>query len=122
MSTRVHLVSAIVVLGLALAHTGYTAVAFGSWSPGAVWFAGTGLGLLLLSALNLAARRAVPVPGPVARLAVVANAVGLLFGLGAVLAVPEPQAFVVLAGLAGLALSAPRALSARSPRTDGPVL
>lgn len=39
---------------VALAHSGLTAMIYDSWRPAAVWFLGTGLGLLLLAVMNWA--------------------------------------------------------------------
>jgi hypothetical protein len=60
-----------------------------------VWFAGTGLGLLLLVFLNVAFRRA-PQDPVVRRLCHGSNLAFSLFGVAGALAVPEPQAYAVL--------------------------
>jgi hypothetical protein len=43
--------SALVLLGVV--HMGFTALSFKSWSLGAAWFLGTGLGFVVLGFLNL---------------------------------------------------------------------
>jgi hypothetical protein len=113
---RIHQVCSAVVVALALVHTALTPVVSGHWGPGAVWFAGTGLGLLLLGALNIAARRDSAAVGT-RRACAIANLVALAYVAAAVFAVPEPQAFVVLAALAGQALAGLKVLSpSRSSR------
>ncbi len=109
LALRVHLVCAWAVAAIALLHLGVTATLHG-WNAGAVWFAATGLGFLLLAAVNLAARAddgAVRVRS-VAR---AANLVAVAFAIAAVFAVPEPQAFVLLAALVGQALAGLRVLA-----------
>ena len=69
---------------------------YSRWSPGAVWFLGTGLGLLLLGAINWTHVGMEPCERPTAPIIRWANVVFLLFGFGAVAAVDEPQAWVVV--------------------------
>lgn len=107
---RVHLGSSALLAVLALAHATFSFVAYASWSADAVWFLGTGLGLLLLSTLNLSHIGVEPCPQPTTRLVRIANWVFLAFGVAAVVAVPMPQAFGVLAGLLGQAIAASRTL------------
>lgn len=90
---------------IALTHSALTFVLHSGWSPDAVWFLGTGLGLLLLAGLNWTHIGIEPCRLPTARLVRVANWVFVLFGIGAVIAVPEPQAFAVQAALVGQALA-----------------
>ena len=98
---RVHLASS-GGLGLAaVAHVAYTLVAFGRWSPDAVWFAGAGLGLLLLGALNYSHLGVQPCLQPTTRLVRLANWGFLLFGISAAWAVPEPQAYFIVLCLGG---------------------
>lgn len=101
----VHLLSSGTLCLLALIHSALTPVFYRGWPPNAVWFLGTGLGLLLLGGSNVAHVGIEPCRQPTARLVRWANWVFLLFGVGAVLAVPEPQAYLVLAGLAGQAVA-----------------
>jgi hypothetical protein len=88
------------LLVIAIVHSTLTPVIYRRWTPGAVWFLGTGLGLLLLALLNLTHVGAEPSRHPAARVVRWANWIFLLFGIGAVVAVPEPQAFVVVSALA----------------------
>lgn len=74
-------------------------------SPNAVWFFGTGLGLLLLGVLNWAHVGGEPCRMPIAPVVRSANVVFLVFGFAAVAAVNEPQGWVIVAGLVGQALA-----------------
>ena len=100
-----HLIASGLVALLALAHSALTFAFYLPWGPDAVWFLGTGLGLLLLALLNLTHIGIEPCCRPTARLVRWSNWVFLLFGVGAVVAVPEPQAYLVLCGLAGQAIA-----------------
>ena len=102
---RAHLAAAGLLGLIAGIHCGLTFVFFSSWSPDAVWFFGTGLGLLLLSALNLSHIGVEPCLQPTTRLVRTANWVFFFFGIAATFAVPEPQAFVLLLCLAVQALA-----------------
>ena len=81
------------------------------WVPEAVWFLGTGLGLLLLALMNLAHVGLGPCPQPTAVAVRYVNWFFVAFGVAAVVAVPEPQAYVVLAALLGQALAGTRTLT-----------
>jgi hypothetical protein len=105
-SRRFHRVASGLLAGIALAHSGLTFVFYPTWSPDSVWFLGTGLGLLLLALLNWTHVGIEPCRLPTARLVRLANWAFVLFGIGAVVAVPEPQAFAVLAALVGQAVVA----------------
>ena len=102
---RVHLTASWALALVALAHSALTALLYPSWTPDAVWFLGTGLGLLLLAATNLSHIGIEPCAQPTARLVRPANWGFLLFGLGAVVAVPEPQAILVVLALLGQAVA-----------------
>lgn len=95
---------------LAILHSVLTAALFDSWSSDSVWFLGTGLGLLLLAGMNLAHVGLGPCTMPTAPAVRAANWVFVLFGLGALLAVPEPQAAVIVAALVVQAVSSHRTL------------
>ena len=103
---RVHLLASGLLAVIALLHSALTFVLYRGWSPESVWFLGTGLGLVLLAALNWTHIGLEPCRMPTARLVQVANWVFVLFGIGAVIAVSEVQAFVVLTVLAGQAVAA----------------
>lgn len=106
---RRHALSTGLLPVLGTLHTGLTPVLYRALTPEAVWFAGTGLGLVPLGAVNRVARQAAP-RTPVRRLALTANRALAAFGVLAVIAVPEPQALLVL----GAAIGAGVALAARA--------
>ncbi len=109
------------VLGvLALAHAALTLLLYDAWSPDAVWFLGTGLGLLLLSVMNLAHVGLEPCTLPTAPAVRTANWVFVLFGLGALAAVPEPQAGVIVAAALVQAVSSHRTLRRTGVRAPLP--
>lgn len=107
---RAHRAASVVLGVLAIIHGSLTALLYGSWSADAVWFLGTGLGLLLLAAMNLAHVGLGPCTMPTAPVVRVANWVFVVFGFGAVMAVPEPQAVVIVAALVLQAVSSHRTL------------
>lgn len=102
---KVHRVATGVLGGLAVVHSGLTSVFYDSWSPEAVWFLGTGLGLLFLAVGNWSHVGLEPCDLPTAPVIRWANVLFLLFAVGAVIAVPEPQAFVILAAIAVQAIA-----------------
>ena len=75
-----------------------------------MWFAGTGLGLLVLAGINLAYIGVEPCRQPTTKAIRIANYLMAAFGVAACIAVPEPQAGVVLAALVGQAVAALRTL------------
>ena len=84
---------------LSIAHIGLTPMIYDGWTPEAVWFVGTGVGLLLLAVVNWAHVGLEPCRQPTAPAVRYANVVYLVFGVAAVIAVPEFQAYVLFAGL-----------------------
>ncbi len=101
----VHLIAAILLGLLAIVHAGLTFVVFPTWSPDSVWFLGTGLGLLLLAVFNLTHIGIEPCRHRSVRLIRYANWPFLMFGIAAATAIPEPQAFVIVACLAAQAVA-----------------
>lgn len=106
----VHIVASGALSLLAVIHSGLTPVFYSRWSAGALWFLGTGLGLLLLGLLNLVHIGREPCRQPTARFVRLANWAFVLFGVGAVVTLPEPQAFVVTAALIVQAVTSHRTL------------
>jgi hypothetical protein len=98
-----HSLSAYVLVALGTGHTLLTPIFYPGFSADALWFAGTGLALLFLGLLNIAAQQN-PIP-ILLNLCVIANLMGAFF-LGLVTcAVPEFQAFVALLAASGLVVS-----------------
>jgi hypothetical protein len=96
---RLHLFASWAVTAIGLAHCVVTAFAFGAWTDGAVWFLGAGLGVLFVGTLNLAHIGLGPCRMPTTRFVRAVNWVFLVFGVAALLAVPEPQAIALVAAL-----------------------
>lgn len=90
---------------VALAHCAVTPLMYSRLSPSAIWFLGTGLGLLLLGVLNWTHLGVEPCDVKTAPVVRWSNVVFLVFSFGAVAAVNEPQAWVVVAGLMGQAIA-----------------
>jgi hypothetical protein len=90
------------VIALGAVHT-VAARCYGELSPDAVWFAGSGLALVFLGLLNVAAdatataRAWVPCR--------IGNVLGVAFGAPAAIAVGEPQGYVGLIFLVALAVT-----------------
>jgi hypothetical protein len=105
-----HRLTAYALVALGTVHA-LLATGYGAFSPDAVWFAGTGLALVFLGLLNVAA--VVAASRPVWTLCRVANVLGLGLGVAGVRAVPEPQAYAGLLLLLALLVGS---LAARVPR------
>lgn len=105
---RLHRGSSWLLAIVALGHSALTFRLGVGWAPEAVWFLGTGLGLLLLALMNLAHVGLGPCPQPTAVAVRYVNWLFVAFGVAAVVAVPEPQAYLVLAALVGQALAGTR--------------
>ncbi len=95
MARRIHLAASGLVAVIAFVHVGLAIPIYGEWSPDAVWFVGTGIGLLLIAGMNLTHIGVEPCHQPTARFVRAANWVYALFALTTLLAVPEPQAMVL---------------------------
>ena len=108
---RIHRASSLVIAIVSLLHCALTFVLYSAWNPESVWFLGTGLGLLLLAITNIAHVGIQPCRQPTAPVVRIANWIYFLFGVGAVIAVPEPQAFLILAGLFAQALAGQNTLT-----------
>ena len=97
---KAHRAASTIIVLFALLHTVLTPILYDGWTPDSVWFLGTGIGLMLLGALNLAHIGIEPCRSPTARLVRWANYVFVVFGGAAVVAVPELHAFVLVAAIA----------------------
>lgn len=95
------------VVGLiGVVHVTYTFEIFDELSQEALYFAGTGLGVVVLVLFNYAIWR-VPSPDRLARrLTHCANAIMAIYGFFAIRAVPEPQAYVGFAAFIVLVMAA----------------
>jgi hypothetical protein len=102
---RVHLFSSGLVGVIALAHCAVTFVFYKEWSQNAVWFFGTGVGLLSIAVMNIAHVGLEPCRQPTAPVIRLLDCLFVGLGLAAVVAVPEPQAYLVVVGLIGQAVA-----------------
>ncbi|HEY0672644.1 MAG TPA: hypothetical protein VGD27_10270 [Longimicrobiales bacterium] len=107
----VHRSATSVLAILAILHSTLTFVLYDQWTPDAVWFLGTGLGLLFLAVSNWSHVGLEPCSQPTAPVVRWANFIFVLLGIAAVIAVPEPQAYLVLAALVVQAIAGTRTLS-----------
>ena len=112
---RIHLAASGLIALIAFVHLGLAVPVYGEWSPDAVWFVGTGMGLLLIAGLNLAHIGVQPCHQPTARFVRAANWVYALFALTTLLAVPEPQAMALVFLLIVQAIVASRTLPGLRP-------
>jgi hypothetical protein len=95
-SVRLHRASSFALIALGFVQMALTPARYGGLTAGAIWFAGTGLAMMLLGALNVVVRRGAirdPVAFSACRLA---NAAFVALGVFAVSAIPEPQTIVTL--------------------------
>ncbi len=90
------------LIGLGILHTLLTPLFYSGFTTDALWFAGTGLGLLFLGLFNLAVLKS----GAQAalNLCLIANIIGSLYGILIVIILPEPQAFLALLAFLGVTL------------------
>jgi hypothetical protein len=102
---RIHRTSSFVVAFVALVHIAVTFMMYDEWSPDAVWFLGTGVGLLCMAVMNIAHVGVEPCALPTAPVVRWLNWVLVALGVAAIVAVPEPQAMVIVLGLVGQAVA-----------------
>ena len=107
---KLHRISSILLGILAVVHASVTGLLYSAWDADSVWFLGTGLGLLLLAVMNYTHIGLEPCRQPTAPAIRWANWVFLLFSGSALLAVPEPQAFIIVLGLLGQAVAGQKTL------------
>lgn len=101
----IHRSSSALVAVIALIHCGVTFVFYDQWSPNAVWFFGTGVGMFTIAAMNFAHVGLGPCRQPTAPLIRWLDCLFVGLGLAALVAVPEPQAILVVIGLTGQAVA-----------------
>ena len=100
---RIHRISSGLVGVIALVHCAVTFVFYDRWSPDAVWFFGTGVGLLTIAIMNYAHVGIEPCRQATAPVIRWLNVVYVGLGFAALAAVPEPQAVLIVLGLVGQA-------------------
>jgi hypothetical protein len=102
---RIHRISSGLVGVIALVHCAVTFVFYKEWSANAVWFFGTGVGMLSIAVMNIAHVGLEPCRQPTAPVIRWLDCLFVGLGLAAVVAVPEPQAYLVVIGLIGQAVA-----------------
>lgn len=93
---KVHLVVSILVVILGLLHIAVTFHDFDHLSMNAVWFAGSGVAIVLAGFLNIAMLRDVGNDRVICAMCIVTNVVFLLGFAGATFMLPQPQVYVGL--------------------------
>jgi len=107
---RIQLAASGLVTLIAVAHLGLTLPLYRHWTADAVWFFGAGLGVLLVGILNLIHIGVEPCDRPTAKFVKITNWGYAAFGLATLAAVPEPQAYVLVAALLVQTVAAHRTL------------
>ena len=102
---RIHRISSSIVGLIALVHCAVTFVFYKEWSPDAVWFFGTGVGLVSIAVMNIAHVGLEPCRQPTAVAIRWLDFIFVGLGLAALVAVPEPQAALIVLGLVGQAIA-----------------
>lgn len=87
------------LIGLGILHTLLTPLFYPGFTIDALWFAGTGLGLLFVGLFNLAVLKSGA--QAVLDLCLIANIIGVVYGILVVIILPEPQVFLALLGFLG---------------------
>ena len=90
---------------VSLVHIGVTFIEYDSWNPDALWFFGTGVGLLTIAVMNLAHVGLEPCRMPTTPAVRWLNYLFVLLGLSALYAIREPQAIAIVLGLVGQAVA-----------------
>lgn len=102
---QIHRISSGLVGVIALIHCGVTFVFYDRWSPNAVWFFGTGVGMLSIAIMNFAHVGVEPCRQPTAPVIRWLDWLFVGLGFAALAAVPQPQAVLVVVGLLGQAIA-----------------
>ena len=96
---RAHRAATAVIGLMGVLHSLLTAAFYSGWTPSALWFLGSGLGLVLLALMNWAHVGLEPCALPTAKVVKWGNVVYGVFGIAAAFAVPEPHALLLVAAL-----------------------
>ena len=87
------------IIGAALLHSVVTFFIYDITTPDALWFFGTGLGLLLLALMNWSHVGLGPCNQPTAPVVRYANVMYAVFAVASVFVIREPQAYVLTVAL-----------------------
>src|SRR5690242_2572177 len=110
--------SAMLCALLGLVHLGFGFVNFREFTPNALWFAGTGIALLVFPAMNWATFAGPPPPPSVRRLVLALDALMVVFGVVVARAVPAPQSYALLATYIAIGFSGAITSQRRARATD----
>ncbi len=97
LTKKLHAASAVLFVALGVVHTLFTFTFATALTQRAVWFAGSGLAMIFAGFLNIARARSAKSDKVVRALCHTANALLVVFGVLAAVAVNEPQAYVGIA-------------------------
>lgn len=107
MARTLHKLCAVLFVGLGVVHTLFTFTFAERLTQGAVWFAGSGLAMIFAGFVNLAFGRGAAGRDRVVRLlCYLTNALLLVFGALAAVAVQEPQGYLGIALIVVMAVTA----------------
>jgi hydrogenase-4 membrane subunit HyfE len=98
-----HLIAACLIAILGVIHTAMTPVFYHAFTLDAIWFAGTGLALVFLGLLNIAANKSALSSN--FNLCIVANLICTIYFFLLVIILPEPHAFAGVVFILGLFMS-----------------
>lgn len=93
MLKTLHQISSYLLIALGVVHTSLTPVFINRLSPGALWFAGAGLAMVVLGFLNVCLRRDAGRDRVVQILCHVANVLSTIFGALTAYVIDEPQGY-----------------------------
>ncbi|MBA2338972.1 MAG: hypothetical protein H0V88_01130 [Pyrinomonadaceae bacterium] len=105
MSEILHRITSYLLIALGIVHTSLTPVFMSRLSPGAMWFAGAGLAMVVLGFLNVCLRRDAGRDRVVRLLCHVANVVFTMFGGLTAFVINEPQGYFGLVLLSVLTVT-----------------
>jgi len=91
MLKKLHTIISCLLIGLGVVHAAMTPVFYGRLSPGALWFAGSGLAMIFVGFLNVAFNRNAGRDKLVRALCYIANLLTVIFGGMIVTVDNEPQ-------------------------------
>ncbi len=93
MLKTLHQISSYLLIALGVVHTSLTPVFMSRLSPGAMWFAGAGLAMVVLGFLNVCLRRDEGRDRVIQIICYVANVVFTIFGGLTAFVINEPQGY-----------------------------
>jgi hypothetical protein len=113
-----HIASSLLIAIGSVIHSASTWFYSPVWTPESVWFLGTGLGLLLVAALNLSHIGIEPCRMPTTRLVRITNWIYFAYAVAACVAIPQPHALLLTIALLVQAIMSLGTLPGPSVRHD----